>query len=358
MSFACQTLLRSAVAALTHAAAPQQRLFSAAAAGAPASSLALIKQLREATGAPIGDVKTALQAANWDLDAAVTELRKRGLAAATKKASRHAAEGLVGLATQEGAAAVVEVNSETDFVARNDQFRALVGAAAAAALDVTALRAGQGCELEQAALQAASMPGGGTLAAAVADLAGSVRENVQLRRGFRLDSPAGGVIGGYLHLRAGEGLGRIAGVVALSSSQALQGAAAEQVQELAHKLAMQVVGAAPKFLDRSAVSAEALDAERSVLREQALKSGKPETIVDKMVAGRLDKYYGEVCLLEQTFIMDGELKVQDVLAQAGKELGSELRLTNFLRVQVGEGLEQEQKDFAAEVADTLKAAAA
>ncbi|EFN51349.1 hypothetical protein CHLNCDRAFT_37444 [Chlorella variabilis] len=323
---------------------------------APADRLLLIKELRGQTGAPVNDVKAALQTSNWDLDAAMSELRRKGLAAATKKAARHAAEGLVGMARGDGVVAVVEINSETDFVARNSQFRALVGSAAAAALAVSAPRPGCAAELDGEVLRAARMPGGGTLEEAVASVAASVRENVRLRRGFRLAAP-GALVGAYLHQKAGDEAGRIAGLVALASSQPLAGAGAEQAQELAHKLAMQVVAAAPRFLDRSAVPAEALEAESRVLREQALSSGKPEKIVDKIVAGRLDKYYGEVCLAEQAFIMDGDLKVQDVLKRTGKQVGSELRLTGFLRVQVGEGLEQEQKDFAAEVAETLKAAA-
>ncbi|PSC75347.1 elongation factor Ts [Micractinium conductrix] len=325
---------------------------------APASNqMALIKDLRERTGAPISDVKSALQAANWDMDAAVGELRKKGLAAATKKASRHAAEGLVGLASGEGVAAVVEINSETDFVARNEQFRSLVGSAAAAALGVDALREGSAAELADAALRGAAMPDGGTVEEAVVGLAGSVRENVRLRRGFRLAAP-GGVVGAYVHSAVAPGLGRIAGLVSLqSSSGALAGAAAVGAQELAHKLAMQVVGAVPRYLKRSQVPSAALEEESKLLREQALKSGKPEKIVDRIVAGRLDKFYGEVCLLEQAYIMDGDLKVQDVLKQSGKQLGADLQLTGFVRVQVGEGLEAEQKDFAAEVAETLKAAA-
>ncbi|KAL4434430.1 hypothetical protein ABPG75_000871 [Micractinium tetrahymenae] len=324
----------------------------------PSNQLQLIKELRERTGAPMTDVKTALQAANWDLDAAVAELRKKGLAAASKKAFRHAAEGLVGLAKGDGAAAVVEINSETDFVARNDQFRSLVGCAAAAALGVAALRPGSSSELAEDALAAAAMPdGSGSLADAVVGVAGSVRENVKLRRGFRLEAP-GGVIGTYLHGSVAPGLARIAGLVALQSgSGALAGDAAAQAQELAQKLAMQVVGATPKYLDRSAVPAEALEAESRVLREQALKSGKPEKIVDKIVAGRLDKYYGEVCLLEQAYIMDGDLQVRDVLKQSGKQLGADLKITGFVRVQVGEGLESEEKDFAKEVEETLKSVA-
>ncbi|KAI7839700.1 hypothetical protein COHA_006507 [Chlorella ohadii] len=313
--------------------------------------MALIKELRERTGSPIGDVKKCLESCGWDLEAATAELRKRGLAAASKKASRHAAEGLVGVAQGDGAAAVVEINSETDFVARNDQFRSLVSSAAAAALGVTALRPGSSAELEEAALGAAQLADGSALGDAVANVAGSVRENVRLRRGFRLAAAPGGLIGCYLHQSVAPGLGRIAGLVALESSKPLAGDAAATAQELAHKLAMQVVGAGPKYLDRSAVPSEALQAEAAVLREQALKSGKPEKIVDKIVAGRLDKFYGEVCLLEQAFIMDSDHKVQDVLKQNSKQLGSDLSISGFVRVQVGEGLEAEAKDFAAEVAE-------
>eukprot|EP00887_Chlorella_sp_A99_P000456 scaffold17.g456.t1 len=317
--------------------------------------MGLIKELRERTGAPISEVKTALAASNWDPEEASKELRKKGLSAASKKASRHAAEGLIGVAKGPGAAAVVEINSETDFVSRNDQFQALVGSAAAAALQVTATRPGSH-ELELEALQAARMPqGASSLGDAVVAVAGSVRENVRLRRGFRLAAGPGGAVGTYVHAAVGGGLGRIAGLVALESEPPAAGEAAAAVEDLARKLAMQVVGAAPRYLDRRSVPDDDLAAECALLREQAAKSGKPPAIVDKMVEGRLGKFYGEHCLLEQSFIMDGSQTVQQVLADVGKEAGSKLSVSGFVRVQVGEGLEQEaKKDFAAEVAHTIQ----
>ncbi|GAB4823613.1 hypothetical protein N2152v2_010659 [Parachlorella kessleri] len=330
------------------------------------------------------DVKNALQAAGWDLDKAVQELRKKGLAAASKKASRHAAEGLVGISKTDRAAAAVEINSETDFVARNDQFRSLVSSAAAAALQLPPTAVGAGCELDLEALKDAKLEDGTRLEDAVVGVAGSVRENIRLRRGFAVAVPEGGrgLVGSYLHTAAAPGLGRIAGLVALQSGEELGAAAAaavqepsfprflfmdkvgpssspgERVTELAGKLAMHVVGTKPQYLSREHVPEDALAAERALLTEQALKSGKPANIVERMVAGRLGKFYEEWCLLEQPYILDDSQKVKDVLAAAAKQAGcGKLQVTSFVRVQVGEGLEAEQKDFAAEVAETLKAVA-
>lgn len=288
-------------------------------------------------------------------DKAAQELRKKGVAAASKKASRRAAEGLVGIATAPEAAAVVEINSETDFVARNAQFHQLVSSAAAAALRLDGVPNG---DIPLAALESAAVDGGSSVAEAVAEVAGGVRENIQLRRGLRMAVPDGrsGVIGHYLHGAAAPGLGRIASLVLLESSST--GDLGKPVQELAHKLAMHVVGALPKYLDSGSVPASALDAERALLREQAQRSGKPDAIIAKMVEGRLRKFYEEVCLLEQKFILDDSSTVAQVVAETGKAAGVDLKLTAFARMQVGEGIEDEgKKDFAAEVAETLKAVA-
>ncbi|KAL6775903.1 EFT2 [Auxenochlorella protothecoides x Auxenochlorella symbiontica] len=320
--------------------------------------MALIRELREASGAPISDVKAALQQADWDMDLAAQELRRKGVASAGKKATRTAAEGLVGVASSELGAAVVEVNSETDFVPRNDNFRALVRAAAAAALEVApagpAPSPSHGLPLDR--LLSAKTPGGESLENAVANVAGMVRENVRLRRAFFLPRPTGGVVASYLHQGAGEGLGRIAALVVLAPRDPgteLAGPAAEAAADLARKLGMQVVASAPRFLDREGVDPVAVEEERQVLRSQALGSGKPASIVDKMVMGRLQKFYQEVCLLEQPFVMDDSKRVQDVVRELGEALGVPLHLPAFLRVKVGEGVDRDDKDFAAEVAATL-----
>ena len=259
------------------------------------------------------------------------------------------------------AAAIVEINSETDFVARNDQFKQLVSSAAAAVLDLSTVKPSQASnyEVESTVLQNAKVDGTATtLSDAVSDVAGTVRENIKLRRGYRIAVPDGsyGTIGSYIHSGIAPGLGRIASLVLLQhSSGELHGESKDKIQELAHKLAMHVVGALPKYLERSAVPAGALDKEREVLSEQAARSGKPATIIAKMVEGRLSKYYEEVCFVEQPYIMDDKKKIKDVVAAAGKEVGvDDLRVNGFIRVQVGEGLQEEgKKDFAAEVAETI-----
>jgi len=199
-----------------------------------------------------------------------------------------------------------------------------------------------------------------TLAEAVAEVAGSVRENIRLRRGYHvpIQSGSSGTIGSYIHGGVAPGVGRIASLVLLQYNQQLTGDAAGQIQDLAHKLAMHVVGAVPKYLDRAQVPDTALEAEKKLLTEQAAQSGKPQNIIEKMVQGRLSKFYEEVCLLEQPFIMDDKKKIKDVVQEAaakGKING--LNLAAYLRVQVGDGLEEEgeKKDFASEVAETLNA---
>jgi elongation factor Ts len=301
---------------------------------------------------------------------AAQELRKKGLAAASKKASRHAAEGLVGIATDLTGAAIIEINSETDFVARNDQFKQLVSSAAAALLSNSSVVEGNKAtstqEIPTSVLEATRMNDEGssspTLAEAVADVAGSVRENIKLRRGYHVSIPSGssGTIGSYIHGGIAPGLGRIASLVLLHHNEQLTGETAHQIQDLAHKLAMHVVGAVPKYLDRRQVPETALEVEKKLLTEQAAQSGKPQNIIVKMVQGRLSKFYEEVCLVEQPFIMDDKKKIKDVVEEAalkGKINGG-VELAAFLRVQVGDGLEEDgtrKKDFAAEVAETLNA---
>jgi elongation factor Ts len=300
-------------------------------------------------------------------------LRKKGLAAASNKSARRAAEGLVGLQrTSSNDVAIVEINSETDFVARNEQFQRLVSSAATAVLncpppDIVTL-SGQSSHVKSFEVDASTLnecsivPGGPTLQEAVANLAGTVRENLRLRRAFRLaahlkgSSP--GVCGTYVHASVGSGLGRIAGAV-LMRYEAPDGQTNIKIlEDFSNKLAMHVVGAVPRYLDTSAVPDATLEAEKKVLREQASTSGKPANIVEKMVQGRLKKYYQEVCLVEQPYIHDDKISVAEAIQQVQHLSGvSDLKVTGFVRVQVGEGLENEGADgaeaFAAEVAATL-----
>ncbi len=300
---------------------------------------ALVKELREKTGAGMMDCKKALTETTGDVEAAVDWLRKNGLAAAAKKAGRVAAEGLVGLVTQGTRGALVEVNSETDFVARNVDFQGFVSQVATLALDA-------GGDLK--ALDAAAYPGGaGTVGEALTGMIGKIGENMSLRRTATLEV-AKGVVAAYIHNQAAPGLGKIGVLVALEST-----GDADKLAAFGRQLAMHVAAAAPQAVSAEDVDATALERERSVLAEQARASGKPEEIVEKMVQGRLRKYYEEVCLLEQSYVIDSDSKVREAVETAGKEAGAPVTVAGFHRFQLGEGVEREDSDFAAEVAAQL-----
>ena len=300
---------------------------------------ALVKELRETSGAGMMDCKKALTESGGDLEAAVDWLRKKGLAAAAKKAGRVAAEGLVGVAAAGTSGAVVEVNSETDFVARNDGFQDFVRKVAEVALEV-------GGDIE--AVKAAKFPGSGS---AVADeltgMIAKIGENMNLRRAAGV-TVGDGVVCSYIHNQTAPGLGKIGVLVGLES-----GGDKAKLEALGKQLAMHVAAAHPQAVDRSGVDASALERERDVLSEQARASGKPEEIIAKMVEGRLRKFYEEVCLIEQIFVIDGETKISKVLEAAAKDVGAPVAIAGFVRIQLGEGIEREEQDFAAEVAATL-----
>lgn len=296
----------------------------------------LVKELREKTGAGMMDCKKALAETDGNVEDAVDWLRKKGLAAAAKKAGRVAAEGLVAVATSGTAGAVVEVNSETDFVARNDKFQAFAARAAELALasdgDVETVR------------QSAYPGSGRSVADELTHLVATVGENMNLRRAATL-SVTDGVVASYVHSALAPNLGKIGVLVALEST-----GDKAKLEQLGRQLAMHVAAARPEALNVGDVDASALDRERGVLAEQARASGKPEEIIAKMVEGRLRKYYEEVVLLEQTYVVDGESKVRKVVEAAAKEVGAPVALTGFVRFALGEGIEKEQGDFAAEVA--------
>jgi elongation factor Ts len=301
---------------------------------------ALVKELRERTGAGMMDCKRALADSAGDIEAAVDWLRKKGLAAAAKKAGRTAAEGLVGVATRGRAGAVVEVNSETDFVARNKEFQNFVQVVCELAVD------GDGA-LESLSLM--PFPGSQrTVVEELAQLVSTIGENLVLRRLQRL-AVAQGVVSSYVHNALGVGIGKIGVLVALASS-----AQADRLSELGKQLAMHVAAANPLYLDIASVPAAALERERDVLREQARSSGKPDAIVERMVDGRLRKFYEEVVLLEQIFVVDGERKIAKVVDDAARSIGAPIRVTGFARFALGEGIERPPTDFAAEVAAQLK----
>ncbi|HEX3882525.1 MAG TPA: translation elongation factor Ts [Stellaceae bacterium] len=306
----------------------------------PEVTAALVKELRDKTGAGMMDCKRALGDSAGDIEAAVDWLRKKGLAAAAKKAGRVAAEGLVGVATAAKAGAVVEVNSETDFVARNDLFQALVRTVAELAV------AGNG---DSDALAATPYPGTGrTVAEEVAELVGRIGENMVLRRVARL-SVGSGVVASYMHNSLAPNLGKIGVLVALESA-----APADTLAALGRQLAMHVAAANPLYLDRAAVPAADLERERDVLRGQAETTGKSVDIVERMVEGRLRKFYEDSVLLDQVYVIDGESRVGKVIEAAAKAAGTAITVSGFVRFALGEGIDKPTTDFAAEVGAQLK----
>ena len=283
----------------------------------------LIKELREKTGAGMMECKKALTETNGDMEAAIDWLRKKGLSVAAKKAGRVAAQGLVGSKTTGTKGAVVEVNIETDFAAKNPDFRAYINSVVDTVLtdgDIEAKRA------------------------ELTDLIAKIGENMSLRRTASL-SVNKGVVASYLHSQEEAGLGKIGVLVALESE-----ADADKLQVLAKQIAMHVAASAPKFKTIETVDADALAREKAIYSEKAKASGKPEAIIEKIVEGSIRKYYEEVVLMEQAYIMDPDKKIKDVLADAAKELGTSVELVDFVRFALGEGIEKKQEDFAAEVA--------
>jgi elongation factor Ts len=299
-------------------------------------SATLVKELREKTGAGMMDCKKALAETGGNLEAAVDWLRKKGLAAAAKKAGRVAAEGLIALAVESGRGALVEVNSETDFVARNEVFQSFAATVAKLALK-------SGGDLEK--IKAAAFPGTGrTVAEELTHLISTIGENMNIRRAAILESQRG-VVGSYIHNAVAPGLGKIGVLVAIDSS-----ALAGKLDEIAKQLAMHVAAANPQAVSREGLDAAAVERERNVLADQARASGKPEDIVAKMVEGRLRKYYEEVCLVDQVFVIDGESRVAQAIERAAKAAGGPVAVKGFARFALGEGIDRGQADFAAEVA--------
>lgn len=316
----------------------------------------LIKQLRERTSAPMKDVKAALVDCNWDLEAAYTELRKKGIAGASKKGARIAAEGILALAQDEKVAAVIELNCETDFVARNEIFQYLAHSVAKSALTMEALPEllSESATLDlkllgemNIILDHPKLTREITVQDAIMEVAAIMGENVKLRRGFALSS-ANGVVSSYLHTSPQPGLGRIAGLLTLESENG--GAPTEVLQRVGSNLAMHVVAARPLFLSKDHVATKTLEAERDILKTQAAASGKPQAAIEKMVEGQLRKFVEEIALLEQKFVMNDKVNVKSVLEDLSKEVGQQIRVGSFLRVEVGEGIHRQETSFASEVA--------
>jgi elongation factor Ts len=296
---------------------------------------AIVKELRERTGAGMMDCKKALGETNGDMEAAIDWLRTKGLAAAAKKAGRTAAEGLVGVAVEGRKGAIVEVNSETDFVSRNEQFQEFVRTAAAITLAT-------GSDIE--ALKDACWPGGGTVEEKLTSNIATIGENQSIRRAALLEVEQGAIVS-YVHNAAAPGLGRIGVLVAL------EGAAEQAMLEgLGKQLAMHIAAAAPLALRGEDLDPALVERERGIAREKAAESGKPAEIVEKMVEGAMAKFRKENALLSQLFVIDNKTRVEDVVAAAGKEAGSAIVLKAYARYQLGEGIEKKESDFAAEVA--------
>ena len=296
---------------------------------------ATVKELRERTGAGMMDCKKALAETNGEMEAAIDWLRAKGLSAAAKKAGRTAAEGLVGVAVERNRGAVVEVNSETDFVAKNEIFQDFVRSVAKLALQ-------HGTDVE--VLGAAQHPEGGTVQEKLTDNIAKIGENQSLRRAAVLEVNEGAVVS-YVHNQVAPGLGKIGVLVALESA-----APAEMLNALGKQVAMHVAAAHPLALTADDLDSVLIERERSIAIEKAKESGKPENIVEKMVEGGLAKFRKESSLLTQLFVMDNKTPVAEVVAAAAKDAGAGIQLIGFVRFQLGEGIEKQQSDFAAEVA--------
>jgi len=296
----------------------------------------MIKDLREQTGAGFGDVKNALTEANGNMEEATKILRKKGLAAASKKAGRVTAEGAVVAHVAGNTGVLVEVNCETDFVGRNENFQRFAGEVARAVAQSKAASVDEFLNEK--------WPGGEeTVAQKVSEQIASIKENISIRRFTRYDVPQNAVVGTYIH--GGGKIGVMVEVVGTGDSV---------TTEIAKDIAMHIAAAEPRFLRREDVTQKDLDTEREIARDAALKSGKPENIVEKMVTGKMEKFYGEACLLEQPYIRDDKTTVSQYLAGRGKDAGCEYIVTRFTRFKLGEGIEKKSEDFAAEVASYMK----
>jgi len=294
----------------------------------------MVKDLRDSTSAGMMDCKAALTETNGDMKDAQDWLRKKGLSKAAKKAGRIAAEGLIGVLVQGTKGVVVEVNSETDFVARNDLFQGLVKMIADVALNV-------GTDLDKIN---AAKAGSITVAESIADTIAKIGENMTLRRAASL-SVGKGAIGSYVHNAASEGLGKIGVIVALESA-----GKADELSALGRQLAMHVASANPQALEAASLDPAAVKREKDVLADKFRQQGKPENVIEKIVESGLKTFYKEVCLLEQAFIFDDKKSVAQALKEAEGKVGSPVKITGFVRYGLGEGIEKRQDDFAAEVA--------
>ena len=297
----------------------------------------MVKELREASGAGMMDCKTALNENDGNMEAAIDWLRTKGLAKAAKKAGRVAADGLVGVVSGGTSGAVVEVNSETDFVARNETFQGMVTDISSIALNTDG---------DHDALLAADYPGADkSVEAHVQEMVGTIGENMTVRRSKTL-SVSDGVVASYMHSQVADGLGKIGVLVALQST-----GDKEKLDALGRQLAMHVAATNPLAVNVDSLNPDDIERERAVLIAEAKESGKPDEIIEKMVEGRLRKFYEEVVLTSQTFVIDGETRIEKLLQNAAGDVGGEVALKGFVRFELGAGVDKgEEADFAAEVA--------
>lgn len=303
-------------------------------------SAAQVKELREMTGAGMMDCKAALAETAGDMEAAVDWLRKKGIAKADKKAGRTAAEGLVGVASNASSAVVVEVNSETDFVARNAAFQEIVRNVATVALDTDG---------SAEAVASAAYPGTGkSVADTIKDAVGTIGENMSFRRAAKL-SVSQGAVATYIHNGVADGLGKMGVLVAIETA-----GNADAARAFARQVAMHVAATNPLSLTAEEIDPAVVAREKDIYSDQARQSGKPEAIIEKMVEGRLRKFYEEVVLLKQAFVINPDVTVEKALKDAEKEIGAPAKVTAFVRFALGEGIEKETSDFAAEVAAAVK----
>ena len=297
---------------------------------------AMVSELRKKTGAGMMDCKKALTETAGNMDEAVDFLRKKGLSAAAKKSGRVASEGAVVAASQGSVGAIVEINAETDFVAKNDAFKGFVGGVCDVVLahDLA----------DNEALKASAYPGTDrTVAEELTHQIATIGENMGLRRFARIDAGQG-IVTSYIH-----GAGKIGVLVELQTEST-----DEKVSALGKQLAMHVAAAAPQYLDRDSVPTDIVEKEKEIMRVKALDSGKPENIVEKIILGQINKYFGEVCLMEQAFVIDPDQKVGKLVAALAKEIGTDIKLNSYVRYLLGEGIEKKEDDFVAEVAAMSK----
>jgi len=294
----------------------------------------MVKDLRDKTGAGMMDCKNALNETGGDMEAAIDWLRKKGISKAAKKSGRAAAEGLVGVAVDAGTGVLLEVNAETDFVAKNDEFKAFVK-------DATKLALKEGGNLEKLL---ASPMGSSSVQQTLTELIAKIGENMNVRRAAAI-SVDPGVVAAYVHNAASPELGKIGVLVGLKST-----ADKDKLSALAKQLAMHVAAASPLALTREHLDKAMVEREYNVQKDIALQSGKPEAVVEKMMEGRMRKYYEETVLMQQTFVIDGETQIAKLIEKASKDLGAPVEIEGFVRFQVGEGIEKVQGDFADEVA--------